>query len=272
MSDADGPIGVLVDVVALARRERIVLTAASFAYFTFISLVPLLLLLVVSVSVVGDSALVMRTVSRAARTLTPENAGLLRKIVFDAANRQRATVIGAVVLLWGALLTFRTLHTAFAGIYDTPDERSLLEAAANVVLVFVVIVLAVMAMVAAGVGLSTVVRTQLWQTLGPLVLFVVLTVVFLPLYYILPDADVRISEVIPGTIFAAAAWTVLQAAFGYYAGISGTAQLYGAASAFLLILVWLYVGGFVLLAGAVLNAVLAGRTDPDVEWLPTRDP
>lgn len=258
------------DVIALARRERIVLTAGSVAYFTFISLVPLLLLLVVIVSVVGDDALAMGAVSRAARTLAPENAGLLRRIVFDAANRQWATVIGAVVLLWGALLTFRTLSTAFAGIYDTPDERSLLGAAVDVVLVFVVIVLAVVAMVTAGVGLSMVVRTRVWQTLGPVVLFSVLTVVFFPLYYILPTADVGFSEVIPGTIFAAVAWTVLQALFGYYAEISRVTQLYGAASAFLLILVWLYIGGFVLLVGAAFNAVLAGRTDPNAKWIPTR--
>lgn len=268
MSDADGPIGVLVDVVAIAHGERIMYRAASVAYFMFISLVPLLLLLVVVVSVLGDEALAARTVSRAARTLTAENAVIVTEIVFTAANRQQATIIGAAVLLWGALLTFHALATAFAGIYDTRGDPSLLRAGTDVVVVFIVIVLAVVAMVAGGVILSVFVRTRLWNTLGPLVLFVVLAVVFLPLYYILPDVDVRFVEVVPGTVFAAAGWTILQALFGYYTAVSGITRIYGAASAFLLILVWLYAGGFVLLLGAALNAVLAGHADPDPKWTP----
>jgi membrane protein len=268
VSNADGLIGVIVDVIALARRERIVLTAASLAYFTFLSLVPLLILLVIAVSVFGNDALAMRAVRRATQTLAAENADLLREVVFNAANRQQATVIGAAVLLWGALLTFRALDTAFAGIYGTHGERSLLGTVIDVVLVFVVIVAAAVAMVVAGVVLSVFVHTQLWETLGPLVLFAVLTVVFVPLYYILPEADVGFVEVLPGTVFAAAAWTVLHALFGYYAALSGVTQLYGAMSAVLLILVWLYVGGFVLLAGAAVNAALSGRVDPDTDWIP----
>lgn len=268
VSNADKLIGVVVDVVALARREQIVLTAGSLAYFTFLSLVPLLILLLVAVSVLGSEALAMRAVSRATRTLAAQNADLLREIVSGAADRQGATVIGVAVLLWGALLTFRALDTAFAGIYDSHGQRSLFNTVVDVVLVFVVIVAATVAMVVAGVVLAVFVRTQLWKTFGPLALFFVLSVVFFPLYYILPEADVGAVEVLPGTVFAAAAWTVLQALFGYYAAISGVTRLYGAASAFLLILVWLYVGGFVLLLGAAVNAVLSGRVDPDTEWIP----
>jgi membrane protein len=268
VSAVDDSIAVLLDIVALARRERIVLTAGSVAYFTFISLVPLLLLLVAAVSLFGADVLVRRVVNRAARTLTPESADLLQEIVLGAASDEGATVVGAVVLFWGALLTFRALDTTFTGIYDTRGERSLLGTAVDVVLVFTVIVLAAVAMVAVGVVLSTLVRTRLWSTVEPLVLFAVLAVVFFPLYYVLPDVGIGIGEAAPGTVFAAAAWTVLQALFGYYAAISVTIQLYGTASAILLILVWLYVGGFVLLVGAALNAVLAGRVDPDAKWVP----
>ena len=267
MSRIDDAVAVFVDVVALARRERFVLTAASVAYFAFISLVPLLLLVVVAVTALGGDALAMRTVRRATRTLVPENAALLREIVFGAADGG-ATVLSAAVLLWGALLTFRALNTAFGGIYGTHGERSLSGTVVDVVLVFVVVVVAVVALVVGGVVLSAFVETRLWQTFGPVVVFAVFTVVFVPLYYILPDIDSGFVEILPGTIFAAAAWTVLQSLFGYYATISTVPQLYGAASAVLLILVWLYVGGFALLVGAALNATLAERADPDEGWLP----
>lgn len=268
MSGSSEIVAIVAEILALARRERIVLTAASIAYFAFISLVPLLLLVVIAVTAFGGDALATRTITRATQTLVPANADVLRGIVFTAAYREQATVISAAVLLWGALLTFRALNTAFGGIYGTQGTRSLLGTVADIVLVFVVIVIAVVAMVLGGVALSVFVDTQLWKTLGPIVVFAVFVVVFTPLYYILPDIDGRLIEILPGALFAAAAWTILQSLFGYYATISTLPQLYGAASAFLVILVWLYVGGFVLLVGAILNAVLADRVDPDDDWLP----
>jgi membrane protein len=36
----------------------------------------------------------------------------------------------------------------------------------------------------------------------------------------------------------------------------------------LLVLSWLYVGSFALLVGVVLNAVIAGRVEPDETWVP----
>jgi membrane protein len=268
VSRTDEVVAVLADIIALVRRERIVLTAASIAYFAFISLVPLLLLVVVAVTALGGDALATRAITRATRTLVPENADLLREIVFGAADGGGATILSAAVLLWGALLTFRALDTAFGGIYGTHGERSVLGTVFDIVLVFVVVVVAVVAMVVGGVVLSVFVETQLWKTLGPVVVFGVFVVVFVPLYYILPDIDSGVLEVLPGTVFAAVAWTVLQSLYGYYASISTLPQLYGAASAVLLILVWLYVGGFVLLVGAALNATLADRADPDAEWVP----
>jgi membrane protein len=266
VSDAEGLTGVAVDIIALARREDLIQTAGNVAYFTLLSLVPLLLLLAVTLSALGGEALATRAVNRAARTLTAENAALIQGIVFGAASRREATIVGTAVLLWGGLLTFRALKTAFADVYDTDSSRSLLGAGTDVVVVFVLITVAVMGMIAGGAVLSVLVRTSLWDSLGPLVLFAVLLVVFLPLYYVLPDIDAGLWDVLPGTVFAALAWTVLQALFGYYTTISGISRIYGAASAFLLVLVWLYAGGFVLLVGAALNAVLAGEADPDAEW------
>lgn len=242
--------------------------AGSVAYFTFISFVPLLLLLIVTVSLFAGDALAMRTAYRATGALAPEGTALFREIIFAAVNREQVTAVSAVVLLWGAMLTFRALNTAFAGIYRTYHEHSLVRTAGDVLLVLAVITLSVLAMVVTGVALSVFVTTAVWKSLGPLVLFVTLLVTFLPLYYILPDVNLRFAEVLPGTVFAAVAWTALQALFGYYSAISSATQFYGAASTFLLTLVWLYVGGFVLLLGAVLNAVLAGRADPDTRWVP----
>jgi membrane protein len=265
VSEDRGYVAVVRDVVRLVRREQIVLTSGSIAYFSFLSLVPLLLLLAVFLSSLWRNALVVVAVSRATRVLAPGNAAHVQEIVFGTREGDPLTFVTLAVLLWGALLTFRALNTTFAGIYGTYDERTLRDTVIDVVLVFGVIVFTVTAVTSIGVVLSTFVRDGTWIRLEPLVLFVVLAGTVLPLDYILPDVDTGVAEAAPGALFAAGAWVVLRTLFGYYVSVSVAARFYGAVSAFLLILVWLYVGGFVLMTGAALNAVLAGRVDPAPE-------
>ncbi len=74
-----------------------------------------------------------------------------------------------------------------------------------------------------------------------------------------PADDVTVREALPGAVFAGVSWTVLGTVFGVYAAQAGGAQLYGVLGGVLLLLVWFYFAGLVLLLGAALNAVLAGR-------------
>lgn len=237
--------------------------AASLAYFAFVSVIPLLLLAVIAISTVQDGQLALETATYAAQVLSPEQSDILLEVVTEAADRGRATIIGIVVLLWGALLLFRALDDAFAQVYGHGQGSLFLGDLADAVLVFVVVTVAIGLMIVANVALSIVVQDRLWSLLAPFVLFVALSIVFLPMFYLFPDADVSLVETLPGTAFTAGGWTVSQVLFGVYTRTSGWEQLYGAAGAFLLLLTWLYIGAFVLLVGAVLNAVLADRVEVD---------
>jgi membrane protein len=93
-------------------------------------------------------------------------------------------------------------------------------------------------------------------------------VAFFPLYYVFPDEDVSVREVIPGTIFAAVGWTALEGVFQFYVAVASKSETYGIIGAILLLLTWLYFSGLVVLLGAVINAVLAGRSEDtaDLGW------
>lgn len=252
-------------VLAISHEKRVLFMAASLAYFAVISLVPLLLLVVVALSALRGDQLALDIATYAAGVISPRSSGVLVEVVTSAPERDSATFLGLFVLLWGTLLLFRALDDAFGQVYGEGQESLFLGDLASALLVFGVVVGAMVAMIGVGAGLSFVLIDQVWELLAPLVLFVVLTVVFLPMFALFPNADVSIAEAIPGTVFTAAGWTVLQIAFGIYTRSTGAAELYGAAGAFLLLLTWLYVGSLVVLVGAVLNAVLAGRVSPDRE-------
>jgi len=94
-----------------------------------------------------------------------------------------------------------------------------------------------------------------------LVLPAFLAVVFLPMYYLLPEPDIGLREALPGAAIAAVGWTLLQAGFQVYAASAGQFQVYGVIGGILLLVTWLYLAAVVVVVGGVVNVVLAGRDE-----------
>lgn len=130
---------------------------------------------------------------------------------------------------------------------------------------FLAISVAVAAMIVAGVFLALVARLPLLGAVAPILLLVGLTIVFLPLYYIFPPVPVTFREIIPGAAVAAIGWGLLQGLFHVYAAVTPINDMYGVVGSVVLVLLWMYVGAFILLWGIVVNVVLAGRSTADVD-------
>lgn len=249
----------------MAREEQLTLMAASLAYYLFGALLPLVLFVVMGLSALGDGSL-RWVVGLASGTVLPQGTGLLRNALSNTDGQLRAAVIGGLILAWSAVRMFGALDGAFAAVYDAREHVSLRGRILDSVLVLVTVSLATAAMALLGVALVFVAPDRLVvRVLSPLFLLVTLTAAFLPTFYLLPEADVSIREVLPGTLFASAVWTISAVFFRLYATLSSSVQLYGIAGGVLLLLTWLYVAGLAVLVGAALNAVLAGHVDPDAD-------
>lgn len=57
---------------------------------------------------------------------------------------------------------------------------------------------------------------------GRVALIAGLSVALLPMYYVFPDTDVTLVEVLPGTVFAAVGLTLFESLFGLYVSWSST--------------------------------------------------
>lgn len=240
--------------VLLARDARVPLLAASVAYFAFISLVPLMLLVLVAATVLGRADLALATIREGTELFSPTVADVLRAVVASAADRRRVTLVGGVVLLWAALRTFRALDAAFGEVYADAEERGsftegLLDAAVGLGAISLAGIVVFVTVVVLQLGRSGASATAL--------LFVGFAVVFYPMYYLFPRTDPAPLDVVPGTVVAAGTWTGFQTLFDAY--VTAAPEAYDALGAVLLVLTWLYVSSLVLLVGAALNAVLGGR-------------
>lgn len=248
-------------IVDITREENVTFLAASVAYYAFFSIVPLLLLALAVGSLVGGQAFAERIVTLVEGQLSGQGATVVEQALTNPDGRAGASVAGLVALTWSALKLFRGLDLAFDEVYRTEPETSLLDQITDGLTVIVTIGLAIVLMVGLGtlLGRAAAIAIPYVSLIGYVALIVGLVVVFLPLYYVMPPVEMSLAEALPGALFAAVGWLVLQAAFQVYAANAGNYAAYGFLGAVLLFLTWLYFAAVLVLIGAVVNVVLAGR-------------
>jgi YihY family inner membrane protein len=253
-------------VVALARAEQLTFLAAAIAYYAFVSLIPLVLLAVSVATSIGGEDLATQVTTAASDILTPASQEVLLDALTATEGRSATTVVGLVVLVWSGLKVFRAMDQAFSEVYGNGNGISMVDKLVDASLGLA----AVGAAAFVAIGAITVVQLvdlPFEGVLSAVVSLLALAFAFYPLYYLFPDEHVDWREALPGALLAASGWTVMSVVFNWYAGYAGAASLYGFFGAILLLVTWLYLGALVLLVGATLNAVLAGRMmnlDPDL--------
>ena len=232
--------------------------AAGFAYYAFVSLIPMILLALVIGSLLGGEQVAERLILLAGDFMPEAGEDLVTEALTTESGRAEATVVALVVAAWGALKVFRGLSLAFDRVYGTVAEDSFVDQIMDGIAVIFAGAGALALMIVMGTILGLVAGTiPFVGLLSWVVLLFGLVLVFLPVYYFLPPIDVTVREILPGAVFTAIGWTVLQAGFQLYAANAGQYEAYGAVGAILLFVTWLYFAGIIILLGAVLNVVFS---------------
>lgn len=256
---------VLRAIVHEIRVERITFMAGSIAYHAFVSLLPLLLVLLAAVSALGGQQLEegLVTVTRAA--FTPGAAEVLVSELDDASVE--ASALGIAVLVWGALRIFRTLDAAFSDIYETQSENTFANQLVDGILVFASISAVVVAAIAIEATLSPSTETTFGWIAQRIGLVVAIVAALVPMYYRFPDEpDMTVLEVVPGVTVTAVGLVVFESLFRFYLEYSSTAAEGQFLSSILVFLTWLYFSSLLLLVGVAVNAVLTNRShDVNIE-------
>ncbi len=246
-------------IIASAISDRVTFLAASIAFYAMVSIFPLFLLILVVGSYVAGEAFAVRIVELLSGIITPEAESVLETALTAESGRSGAGVVGILVLTWSAIRMFRGLDIAFSQVYPDVEDPGFLRTVVNALIVLVAIVVGITAIFVVRTYLRLFPTPSVLGLISPVAVFVTLCVVFFPMYYIFPGERQRARAVVPGTVFAALGWTLLGELFSIYAAHAGTFALFGVVGAVLLLLMWFYFGAVLLLLGAVLNAVLAGR-------------
>lgn len=257
-------------VYLVVEQLRLPFLAAAIAYYAFVSVLPLLIVAVSVASVLAGDALATRVLTMAGGMLTPEALALLEQALENSAGREGTTAVGLLVLLWTGLRLLRGIDVAFAVIYGTGTRKSFPSQLRDATVTLLAIAVAISATVVATafIPVGLVPFSSVASAIGMLV---VLPLVFFPLYYVLPDSPVTVREAVPGALVAGIGWAALGTVFGLYAQFTSV-QVYGVLGGVLLLVVWFYFAGLVVLLGATLNAYRGGQAgDRQLQQAPLRD-
>jgi Predicted membrane protein len=246
-------------ILTEARAEKITFLAGSLAYHAFISLLPLLVLLLVAITTLGTESMEAGFLALVRSLVSPGGRDVALAELFIAELRAASqstglSVVGGAVLLWGTMRIFRGVDTAFSAVYETEAANTFLDQLRDAVVVLVAF------------GVAVVVAGVLQRLLPPgtalsrIALAGTLALTLYPMYYVFPDTDVTAVEVVPGTLFAAIGLTLLESLFRFYLTLGGSESQPTVISGVLVLLTWLYFASLVLLLGVVVNAVLSNRS------------
>lgn len=249
-------MAVLHEMVVLATRKEIPFLAASIAYCAFAALIPLLLFVFIVISAIGGDALAIRIVGLTQGFLTPTSQELISDAVMVTEGRTGVIFGASLVFVWSVFRLLRGLDIAISMVYGTEISPPILTQITTATMLF-------LALMIAGSGLLSI--SALFALLPgvPLVglasagaVLIVLVFIFWPIYYLAPAVDHSILDALPGAIVAAISWAALNTLFGLYATAAGQYEVYGVLGGVLLLLVWFYISGLIIVFGAVVNAVL----------------
>jgi membrane protein len=243
--------------------------AASLAYYTALSLAPLVLLLVGVTGMVLGREQVAGQLAAQLESLMGSAGRELVNSILTTTNPEGgtwATVVGLVTLVIGATAVFGELQTtmnliwevqpaptrgAWAGIWAWLKARifslGLVLALAFLLVVSLVVSAALAAASALFQGPEQTVMSRLLEIVVSLA---VLTLMFALFFTYVPDAEIRWRDVWLGGFVTAVLFTLGKTAIGYYLGQASVGSAYGTAGSMVVLLVWVYYSALIVFFGA----------------------
>ena len=240
----------------MVEKHDVKYPAAALAYYTFVSQIPLLILVV---AVISDQ-LVRQIQTTTPDFLTPAAQRLLSEALVTASGRAWAALLAVGVLVWSGANIVIGFQTVVNRVEHTPREslRTQLHDASSIIGSFGLVIVAII------LTNSVFALLPLGRVLSyskPLVQFGTLTIAFLPLYYAPSRVVTSLTEALPGALTAAIGWTVLLTAISFYAANASRYAIYGVLSGIIIILTSFYLGAIILMIGVIVNTVITDTDD-----------
>jgi len=251
------------------QADKAMTLGAALAFYTALSIAPLLLLVTVIAGVAfGEQATRGEIANQLNGLIGSEGAKAVEAMLASTRSpggSLLSTVVGVVTLLFGATGVFTSLQDALNTVWNVKPEESrtgiwglVRDRLASFSMICGMAFLLLVSLVFSAVltALGGLVNQWLpygdaWMGAANLVLgFLVTTLMFAMIYKYLPHARPDWSDVGIGAVITSGLFTVGKYLIGLYLGTASIGSTYGAAGSFVVLLVWIYYSSLIVLFGA----------------------
>jgi membrane protein len=241
--------------------------AAQLAYYFFFALFPALLVVLVLANYFYDPDFVDNmflllggVVPRAALEIITEQIVKIRE------NQGGLLTVGMVTALWSSSAAMTAIIDTLNNAYDIDEGRPWWKVRLTAIVLTVgmaAFIVVSFTLVLAGPSMAERLTSYFglgaafewgWKILQWPLVFTLVSAGVALVYYFAPDAEQDWVWLTPGSILATTMWLLASLGFKYYVSTLGGYESYGVVGGVMVLMLWFYISGLMLLLGAELNA------------------
>jgi membrane protein len=267
-------VGILKETFREFGEDKAPRLGAALAYYTIFSVGPLLLIAISMAGIfLGQQAAQGQVSEELSKVFGSQMADAVETMVVAAAEPRSgviATIVGVVMLLFGASGVFAQLKDALNTIWNVERKKTtgirgfvkdrFLSMAMVLGIGFLLLVTLLLDALISATGhyLEAFVGGEaLMHAIQLTISFGVAVVLFAAIFRILPDLDIAWRDVWLGAVFTALLFVAGKFALGLYLGKAAVGSSYGAAGSLVVLLIWVYWSAQILFLGAEFTQVYA---------------
>ncbi|OEC03116.1 ribonuclease [Lysinibacillus sphaericus] len=265
--------GFIQDLMLRIQRVEISALGAQLAYFFLLSFFPLLIFLVTLLPYLNLET--TQVYSFLVNLMPDEVYRLIESTLNEVLTNRNSSLlsIGVLGTIWSASKGINALLRALNKAYDTENRVTFIDRGLSLVFTIALVIVIAVALLLPVFGqqighfLFSIVSIEdefesLWRnirwSMPPLLIFVVL----MAIYWLVPNTTPRLKlmGVWPGAMFSTLAWLLVTYGFSFYISNFGNySATYGSIGGVIILMLWLYFTGMILIFGGVLNATMQKR-------------
>ncbi|MES2964277.1 MAG: YihY/virulence factor BrkB family protein [Bdellovibrionota bacterium] len=252
-------------------EDNVTTGAASLAYYLLLALFPLMIFMLSLLPYLPIEDLHAKVMGLFASAMPGDAAKAVEGTIAEVTQDKKGGLLsfGAVMTLWAASAGMYAIMQQLNITYDVTESRPFWKArgiSILMTLMFIVLIVGAFAMIVFGDAIQVYVENALgiggsldiaFSVLRYALALVFMSLGFALLYYFGPDVKQDFKFVTPGSVIGVLVLVSASLGFNFYVERFGNyAATYGSLGAVIVLMLWLYITGLVILLGSEINALM----------------
>lgn len=263
------------DWVKRITKDDVFGLSAQLAYFFLLSLFPFLLFLVTLIGYLPIGEQTFNSIIGFIDVYAPSSiSDLIKSTVDELVHKHNGGLLSISIIgtLWSASNGINAIMKAFNRAYEVDEDRSfiigrLIAIVLTIAMVGVIFLSFLLPIFGKMIGVYVFsffglsgTFTAVWGALRWIISSVIFFIVLLILYKLAPNTRIYFRHAIWGAIFATVFWQLVSLGFSYYvSSIGNFSATYGSLGTVIILMIWFYISGIIIISGGVMNATFIQR-------------